>query len=73
MDKKCINCRYFKLGSVGPARKEHVWGDCLRIKKDSRRGKNPNSIVNFTWADACCGHFEPVEPAEQGRQDSDSE
>ena len=61
MEKKCINCKHFRKGSVGPTRKEYVWGDCLRTKEHSWRAESPDSTVSFTWADSYCEQFEPIE------------
>ena len=61
MEKKCINCKHFRKGSVGPTRKEYVWGDCLKTKERSRGAEKSNSIVNFTWADGYCEQFKPTE------------
>ena len=64
MEKKCINCRHFRQGSVGPTRREYVWGDCLKPKEHFWGAENVDSVVNFTWADGFCEQFEPIESSE---------
>ena len=59
MDKKCIDCKHFKQGSVGPTKTEHVWGDCLRAANCAGVAENPAEAAVFTWADGSCDHFEP--------------
>ncbi|TKJ34305.1 MAG: hypothetical protein CEE38_18555 [Planctomycetes bacterium B3_Pla] len=58
MDKKCIDCKYFKQGSVGPTKTEHVWGDCLKAADCAGVAENPAGAGVFTWADGSCDHFE---------------
>lgn len=68
MDKKCVNCRHFRQGSVGPTRPEHVWGDCLKAKEHAWGGQGTDTAVSFTWADGGCERFEPRETAEGGQK-----
>lgn len=71
MDKKCINCRHYRQGSVGPTRKEYIWGDCLKSKKHAGEGEDSGSKADFTWADGFCGNFEPKETTENRSRESD--
>ena len=57
MEKKCINCLYFKQGSLGPTTKEYIWGDCQKKERRSWADNNTGSIINFTWADGYCDYF----------------
>ena len=40
MDNKCVNCRYFRQGSIGPTKAEHVWGDCLKATEHAWGGED---------------------------------
>ncbi len=71
MDKKCINCRQFRQGSVGPTKAEHVWGDCLKAKERACGRDSTSGPASFAWADGCCEQFEPREmPQEDQKPDS---
>ena len=59
MDKKCINCKHFRQGSVGPTKPEYVWGDCLKAKKHSWGVGDAEKSLKFTWADGGCEDFGP--------------
>ena len=59
MDKTCVNCKYFRQGSVGPTKPEYVWGDCLKAKEHAWGTGDAEKSVNFTWADGVCEDFEP--------------
>jgi hypothetical protein len=59
MDKKCINCKYFRQGSVGPTKPEYVWGDCLKASKHAWGSGNAEKSANFTWGNGNCEDFEP--------------
>jgi hypothetical protein len=63
MDNKCIDCSYFRQGSVGPTRPEHVWGDCLKVIKHASGRDDAGVMVSFRWADASCKQFEHIETA----------
>ena len=67
MDKKCINCRYFRLGSVGPTKADYIWGDCLNAKHHPWNADRAGQSVNFTWGDACCENFEPKQTSADKR------
>ena len=67
MDKKCINCRHFRQGSVGPTKPEHVWGDCLKAKKHALGGEGTGTAGSFTWADGGCEQFELMGTPTDGR------
>ncbi len=69
MEKRCINCKYFRKGSVEPAK--DVWGDCVKPRKHVWGAEDTETRVFFTWADNSCDDFEPRKaPADQSAQDS---
>ncbi len=69
MEKKCINCKHFRKGSVEPAK--NVWGDCVKpgqYSYDSHDRERPSA---FTWAHRSCDDFEPREtPVEKSEKES---
>lgn len=72
MDRKCINCRHFRQGSVGPTKPEYVWGDCAKGKNEAQRTEDSALDVSFVWADGCCGHFEPKDQQDKVSLGADS-
>ena len=65
MENKCVNCRYFRQGSIGPTKAEHVWGDCLKATEHAWGGEDTGPGVSFAWADGCCEQFEPKDNPEE--------
>ena len=61
MQKKCMNCKHFRKGSVGPTKAEHVWGDCMKPKEHSGDAQDTEARQFFTWADNSCADFQPRE------------
>ena len=59
MDKKCINCKHFRQGSVGPTKPEHVWGDCLKASENAWSTVDNEKSANFTWGNGDCEDFAP--------------
>ncbi len=59
MGKKCIDCRHFRQGSMGPTKPEYVWGDCLKAREHASGAEDAEESINFTWADGACEDFEP--------------
>lgn len=59
MDKKCENCKHFRIGSVIPI--HYIWGDCVNPQRCpvDAQGKKFNRV--FMWADKSCDYFEPKE------------
>ncbi len=68
MDRKCINWRHFRQGSVGPTKAEYVWGDCLKAKEHAWGGNSESTAAKFAWADGFCECLEPKETSEEGRK-----
>ena len=56
MDRTCRNCKYFRKGSVMPAK--YVWGDCMKPGKYSYDTRGKKRRGAFTWDDNTCDDFE---------------
>lgn len=59
MDKKCENCKHFRMGNVIPI--HYIWGDCVNPKRYNRDAQGKKTHRVFTWADKSCDDFEPRE------------
>ncbi len=58
MDKKCKNCKHFRIGSALPA--THIWGDCMKPRKyDTFDAQGTKTTGVFMWDDKSCDDFEP--------------